>query len=35
MAETAAEKKIRYEAVADMGHGLVIDKFKLADIREK
>lgn len=35
MAETAAENKIRYEAVADMGHGLVIAKVKLADIREQ
>lgn len=35
MAETAAENKVRYEVVADMGSGLVIAKVHLADIREQ
>lgn len=35
MAEQAARNKVSYEVVADMGHGLVIAKVKLADIREQ
>ena len=39
MAETERENEIRnpvkYEVVADMGHGLVIAKVKLSDIREQ
>ena len=35
MAETAAENKVWYDVVADMGHGLVIAKVRLADIREQ
>ena len=39
MAETERENEVRnpvkYEVVADMGHGLVIAKVKLSDIREQ
>ena len=35
MAETAAENKVHYEVVADMGSGLVIAKVRLSDIREQ
>lgn len=35
MAEQATRNKVSYEVVADMGHGLVIAKVKLADIREQ
>lgn len=35
MAETAAENKIQYEVIADMGSGLVIAKVRLSDIREQ
>lgn len=35
MAETANENKVSYELIADMGHGLVIAKVKIADLREQ
>lgn len=35
MAEAASENKVSYELIAEMGHGLIIAKVKIADLREQ
>jgi hypothetical protein len=35
MAEATGENKISYELIADMGHGLIIAKIKISDLREQ